>query len=177
MSGPRKWSVSEVGAAKVRLKTFLYALVCGNHLVWEAQNVKEVAFRHVGEKSGDNRGKYDVDKLYSKIATFMVEMTACAESSADSDEQLITSYRTTEFHGTKDEILDMLFGALKAEISQKQIRSAYDLAEQHADWYGSPKSQRGIINGITELARDVPYQDERQKLERAAALVPTIRFN
>jgi hypothetical protein len=99
---------SETGAAKVRLKTFLYAFVCGNHLVWEAQNVKEVAFRHVGEKSGDNRGKYEVDKLYSKIARFMVEMTAYAESSADADEQLILSYRVAEFHGTKDEMLDLL---------------------------------------------------------------------
>jgi hypothetical protein len=139
--------------------------------------VKEVAFRHAGEKSGDNRGKYDVYKLYSRIARFMVEMTAYAETSADADEQLITSYRATEFHGTKDEMLDMLFGALKAEISQKQIRSAYDRAELHRDWYGSPRSQWGIMNGITEIARDNPYQDERQKLERAAALVPTIRFN
>jgi hypothetical protein len=168
---------SEVGASKVRLKTFLYAFVCGNHLVWEAQDVKEVAFRHVGEKSGDNRGKYDTDKLYSKIAAFMVEMTAWANSSADSTERMITSYRATEFRGTKDEMLDTLFGALKAEISQKQIVRAYDAAEKHVDWYGSPKSQWGIMNGITEIARDNPYQDDRQKLERAASLVPTIRFN
>jgi hypothetical protein len=165
---------SEVGAKKVTLKTFLYAFVCGNHLVWEASNVREVSFRHVGERGA---GVADTDKLHRKIARFMVEMKAYADSSADSDERIITSWRETEFIGTKDELLDKLFAALKGEISQKNLRSAYDAAEKHVDWYGSPKSQWGIINGITEIARDYPYQDERQKLERAAALVPTIRFN
>ena len=37
---------SEVGKSSFGLTTFLYRYVCGNHIVWGAENVKEIRIRH-----------------------------------------------------------------------------------------------------------------------------------
>ena len=43
---------SEVGASALRVTFFHYRHVCGNHIVWDASNVIEVAVRHVGDVGG-----------------------------------------------------------------------------------------------------------------------------
>jgi hypothetical protein len=42
-------SNSEVGDASFSLTTFLYQYVCGNHMVWGAQGVKNIRIPHIGD--------------------------------------------------------------------------------------------------------------------------------
>jgi hypothetical protein len=81
---------------------------------------------------------------------------------------------TYQLGKTKDEVLGRIFN-LKIN-PKKTAEEAYALAEQHEDWYGSPRSAWGMQAGITHLARDLPYADERVALETAGKKVMELAF-
>lgn len=155
---------SEVGAASFGIMTFLYEWVCGNHRVWGAREVKEVRLRHVGSAN---------DKAFSTMA---LELKEYADSSATEDEAKIERMRTIEIGANKDEVLDALFKLRIPALTKKTAALSYAKAEEHADWYGSPRTVWGIAGGMTEVARDLPNADERVALDRAAARVMEVAF-
>jgi len=77
---------------------------------------------------------------------------------------------------TKDEVLDRLFGIKALALPRKTLNAAYDAAESHVDWYGSPRSAWGIGNGITHVARELVHADARVQMERAAKRVFEMAF-
>lgn len=155
---------SEVGAASFGLMTFLYEYICGNHIVWGASEVKEIRIRHIGK----------ADMLSERV--FAAELREYAESSATEDEARIERMRTYEIGATKDEILDKLFAMRVPQLTRKTIALGYDRAEQHVDWYGSPRTAWGMVNGLTEVARDMSNADDRVALERASQKVMHLAF-
>lgn len=150
---------SEVGSATFGMTTFLYNFVCANHIVWGASSVKEVRLRHIGNAD---------DRAFSALAA---ELREYADSSVSEDEAKIVRAKTVELGKTKDEVLDKLFGLRIPVLSRTRIEDAYVLAEQHEDWYGSPRSVWGMVSGLTESAKAIPYADDRVDLERAASKV------
>jgi hypothetical protein len=155
---------SEVGATSFGIMTFLYEYVCGNHIVWGASDVKEVRIRHVGKAD---------ETAFSELA---VELREYANGSAAEDEMKIERMRTYEIGATKEAILDRLFQLRVPQLTRKTIALGYDRAEQHADWYGSPRTAWGMVNGLTEVARDMGNADERVALERASQKVMQLAF-
>jgi hypothetical protein len=148
---------SEVGARTFGVMTFLYEYVCGNHRVWGASDIKEVKIRHIGDAE---------DRAFSELQATLIEY---ADGAAKEDELKIKKARQYQIGGTKDEVIDAIFGLRL--ISRKTIDAAYQLAEKHEDWYGSPRSAWGMAGGLTEIARDFPNADERVSLDRASAKV------
>jgi hypothetical protein len=155
---------SEVGASSFGVMTFYYEYVCGNHIVWGASGVQELRIRHIGDAD---------DRAFHELS---FELRKYADSSASEDEARIESAQTKSLGATKDEVLDAVFKLRVPVLSRKRIEEAYDRAELHSDWYGSPRSVWGMVNGITEVARDLPYADERVNLDRAAGKVLQIAF-
>jgi hypothetical protein len=155
---------SEVGAASFGIMTFLYEYVCGNHIVWGASDVKEVRIRHVGKADA---------AAYAQLA---VELREYAESSAAEDELRIERMRNYTIGATKDEILDRLFSLRVPQLTRKAIASGYERAVEHVDWYGNPHTAWGMVNGLTEVARDLGNADERVALERASQKVMQLAF-
>jgi len=155
---------SEVGAASFGIMSFLYEYVCGNHRVWGASNIKEFRIRHIGD--ADERG----------FAEFKAILTKYADSSVKDDEAKITAARSYSFGATKDEVLDKVFGLKIADLSQTVIEAGYEKAIEHEDWYGNPQSAWGLAGGITEIARDLPNADTRDKVDRAASKLMEIAF-
>ncbi len=155
---------SEVGAASFGMLTFLYEYVCGNHIVWGAKGVKELRLRHVG----------DVDhRAWGALAG---ELRRYADSSATEDEAKITSARTFQLGGTKDEVLDMIFKLRVPELTKAITVKAFDRAEERVDRYGSPRSAWGFANGLTELSQELPNAGDRVALDRAAGKVLELAF-
>jgi hypothetical protein len=154
---------SEVGSDSYGVMTFLYEFICGNHIVWGAENVKEVRIRHVGK----------ADQLAGALQAELIEY---ANGSATEDEMKIERMRTFEIGATKDEILDRLFSLRVPQLTRKTIALGYDRAEAHVDWYGSPRTAWGMVNGLTEVARDMGNADERVALERASQKVMQLAF-
>lgn len=155
---------SEVGAASFGIMTFLYEYICGNHIVWGASDVKEVRIRHVGKADAS---------AYAQLA---VELREYAESSAADDELRIERMRNYTIGANKDEILDRLFALRVPALTRKAIAAGYQRALEHSDWYGDEKTAWGMVNGITEVARDMGNADERVALERASQKVMALAF-
>lgn len=151
---------SEVGARSFGLQTFLYEYVCGNHRVWGASNVKQVTLRHVGSDVNDRA-----------FMTMAAELTEYANGSAADDEARIERMRTFELGGTKDEILDRLFGLRLPVLGKGRIREAIALAEQRETWYGNPRTVWALAGAVTEIARDLPCADDRVALDAAGAKI------
>ena len=147
---------SEVGAAAFRVMTFLYRFCCGNHIVWGASEVKELAIRHVGSAAEMFSGK------------MVVELKRYAEESTSDIEAKISAARRYELGKTKKEVLDFVFG--RRFMSRKAAGEAYEETVQHSE-DGSPRSAWGLAQGLTRISQRSPYADERVGLDRAAARV------
>lgn len=149
-------SNSEVGSASFAVTTFFYEYVCGNHRVWGASGVSELRIPHIGNAD---------DRAFGRLS---VELTKYADSSAADDEQKVASAMRMTLGGTKDEVLDRVFGLRLPGLGRKVSGDAYALAEKREDWYGNPRSIWGFTGAVTEIARDYANADERVSLERAA---------
>lgn len=158
---------SEVGASALRVTFFHYRHVCGNHIVWDASNVIEVAVRHIGDVA----------------SRFHVELGGAVDkylsASAKDETARVRRARTLEIGATRDEVLDAVFKAiaggrkngLPSGMNLKQLGAAYDLAEQFVDVDGSPRTVWGYVNGMTRLSQQTVYADDRNFLDRAASSV------
>jgi hypothetical protein len=154
-------SNSEVGDASFRLTTFLYQYVCGNHIVWGAQGVTELRIPHVGDAD---------ERAFRRMG---VELRKYAETSAKGEEAKIERMMKFTLGNTKDEVLDRVFGL---KVPKRLAAQAYDLAVREEDAYGNPRSVWGFTSGMTQIARDLPYTDERVEMERLAGKVMQIAF-
>ena len=156
---------SEVGKASFGMMTFLYQFVCGNHIVWEASNVREIRLRHVGDVN---------DRAFR---TFAVQMLAYADGSATEDDAKLEKAWNYEIGKSKEEILDKLFGLRIPVLTKSVIQQAMLIAETSPDMYGpNPRTSFSIASGITQIARDLPNADDRNALDRAGAKVMALAF-
>src|SRR5262249_38061834 len=111
---------SEVGASALRVTFFHYRHVCGNHIVWDASNVIEVAVRHVG----DVAGRFHVE-LAGAVGKYLA-------ASADDETERVRRARSFTLGATKDEVLDAVFKAvsggrragLPSGLNMKQLGAA-----------------------------------------------------
>lgn len=153
-------SNSEVGAAALKLTKFLYRYVCGNNIVWGAQEVQEVSFKHIGNIR--ERSK----------AMFELAMTAYADESVSDTEAKIKKARTTRIATTKEEVLDFLFG--KRVGSMKSLVAGYNAVLPEAD--GDPLTFWGFTQGLTRASQSTAYADVRIDADKAAARLMEIAF-
>lgn len=147
---------SEVGAQSFGIMTFLYEYVCGNHRVWGAKNVSEIRIKHVGAAVSD------------AFEALTVEVKKFMDAGTEQDATRIKAAMRFRFGATKDDVLDAVLGLRSVEIPRRLISDSFDLADEHAEWYGDPRSAWGLAGGMTEIARDLPNASERTKLDRLA---------
>lgn len=153
---------SEVGARSFGVSTFLYRSVCGNHIVWGAENVSEIRLRHVGA----------VDERFARQLT--VELRRYSETSATQTEQWIVKARSFELGTTKDDVLELLFD--KKIASRKVLEASYESTEQNPS-DGNPRSAWGMVQGLTRVSQAAQNADKRHELDRAAGRVlELVRF-
>lgn len=142
---------TEVGGKSFRLTTFWYEFVCGNHRVWGAQGVTELRIPHIGDAN---------DRAFGEVE---IELKRYAEAGVKDDEAKVKAAMKFTLGGTKEEVLDRVFGL---GVPKKLAEQTYDLAVEREDWYGQPHSAWAQSGALTEIARDLPYADKRVELER-----------
>jgi len=156
---------SEVGEKSIWFCGFKLRTVCGNHIVWGAEDILEIKLRHVGE----------VRRAFEQDAPRALK--AYAQAGAAQEQAQINAARQKVLGAKKEDVLDTLVKAKASpELSRKRLGEAYDLAEQYADQDGSPRTVYGMVNGITRLSQQTPYADVRNTLDRAAGKVMKIAF-
>jgi hypothetical protein len=149
-------SNSEVGASKLRLLKFLYREMCGNHIIWGAEDVIELSLRHVGT-------------IREQLQSWGAEITKYMDSSVSDQEAQIEYARTKTIAATKDQLLDVLFGKKAIGLSRKTLQAGYDATLPDQD--GDPRTVWGLVQGLTRYSQTIPYADERTIVDRAAGKV------
>ena len=146
---------SEVGASSFRLTTFLYRYVCGNHIVWDAQNITDIRMRHVGK---------DLDiRCFHMLGEDLVDY---ANESASATEEKIRQAKECILGKSKKEVLDFLFG--KRLLTRKAANQAYDsCAVVEPDL--NPTSVWGMVQGVTQIAQNEVHASDRVELESVSA--------
>lgn len=145
-------SNSEVGSASLLFQGFMFREVCANHIIWGAEDLAEIRLRHIGS-----------------IREKLVEATTAVRkymNGAASLDQARFDEVTVQIAGTKEEVLDKLFGLRQLGLSRKALSASYDAVVPDED--GDPNTVWGFAQGITRHSQETPYADERHALDRAA---------
>lgn len=147
---------SEVGAGKIRVLRFLYREMCGNHIIWGAEDVIEMAASHVGNVRG-------------KFASWNVEIQRYLDSSPIELEQKIVRAQATRIAATKDALLDAVFGKRSIALSRKAIEAGFEACIPDVD--GDPLTPWGLTQGLTRYSQTEPFADKRTEIDRAAGRI------
>jgi hypothetical protein len=142
-------SNSEVGAATLSIRTFLFDYVCSNRIIWGANNVRTVAIRHTA--SAPERWRDEAAPALRAVAE------ATRESSHDIV-QAITDARADRLADVSD-FLARRYGP----------RSVPALQQVHLREEGRPIETRwDVIVAATAAARAIPHADDRVQAEAEA---------
>lgn len=147
---------SEVGDCSLWTTEFLFNTVCGNHIIWGVSKIRDTRLRHVG----------DISDRWTAVVS---EVSRLRDASGAEQEAEIRRARTIKLGDTKENVLDFLFG--HRLLSRKVAEQSYELAEQHADVHGDPRTAWGIAQGLTRLSQDTAYADKRAFLDTAAGRI------
>lgn len=146
---------SEVGARTFGLTTFLFNEVCGNHIVWGAQDIKEVRIRHTAN------GPYRFD---AEATPALLEY---CNSSASADEAVIRKAQNTIIVTDRSDAFGQVLAYCDrhGKFNRAEIKSAIDFAKAEE---GDCRTVWHLVQGFTAYARGFDYVDARVDLETRA---------
>jgi hypothetical protein len=146
-------SNSEVGDGSLRIMMFWLRGVCQNRNLWGMEDVKELRIVH--SRGGPERFAREAEPLLKRITersadiiTNGVKAAKSVKAMEDADEG--RKVLTADYLGFSPEMADKIMQIAELEEGRPP-RSAWDL-----------------VNGITAVARTIPYQADRLDMERKA---------
>lgn len=143
-------SNSEVGAKTFTLTTFLFNEVCGNHIVWSAQDINQLVIRHT------KGGPYRFDSEAAPV------LMSYVNASVEKEESAIK--RAQDMLLPKDSAeLDKLLAPFK--LTKTDVSSGFAFAKSEE---GECRTLWQFVQGLTAYARGFDYVDARVDLERRA---------
>lgn len=157
-SGPRAqlnrgffmWN-SEVGARTVGIMTFLFNIVCGNHIVWDAQDIKELRIRH--SSGGPWRFAAEAAPLLLNYANASTAPIKDAVKKAQDYLLPVTE---------KNEVIKWL---QERKFTKSEAVNTFDTAVKEE---GECRTLWHAIQGATAYARGFDYVDSRVEMETKA---------
>jgi len=151
---------SEVGDCSLKVLGFYFRDICQNHIVWGATQLDEIKLTHVGQ----------IRRRWLE-ATWGIRRYLESSTAQDASKLRELGVRIA---GTKEEVLDALFGKRSLGLTRKALTASYDAVIPDQD--GDPRTVWGIAQGITRYSQTVPYADERTSLDRAAGKLLAMSF-
>ena len=146
------WSDSEVGDAKFKGTMFLYDTICGNHIVWGAKVVAEIAIPHRG----------NAQEVFREA---MAKATMLMDTCASEDENRIKAAKMYEIGPGRAEVVEKVFRKF-GTLSKLDYDNAYTLAMRHAEDHNTePNTAWGYASGLTRLSQGM-YADKRDSMDR-----------
>jgi len=143
---------SETTARKLCYLMGLMEGICGNHLIWGAEEVLAIERRHVG----------DADKI-------LEELEGAIEALRDrrtlhEDLRILQVAKTTTFAADQEKAVEILYPKyVTKQIAAQAVESA--IADFHASL---PLSVWNVVRGLTRVSQHIPYEDERVAVDRTA---------
>ena len=142
---------SEVGGGSFFYIEFGFRNTCGNHIVWGAQDVREVRLRHVGADTPERA--FDM---------LMCQLTEYADASMEGELSIIKSAKKFIVGRDKDEVLDFLFGKrlMTRKLAEKAVHKC--ISEEPSL---NPFSMWGVVQGLTRVSQEADFADKRNELD------------
>ena len=155
---------SEVGARSFGLMTFLFNEVCGNHIVWGAQNVNKLIIRHT------QGGPYRFDSEAYPALEAYVRSSAQPEIDAIERAQAFSirsaaNADADEWRTDRAKVLARFTQARGLRFTGSEISNALDSATREE---GQCETVWDLVQGFTAYARGFDYIDARVDLEKRA---------
>lgn len=139
-------SNSEEGSATLQFKAFLFDYVCGNRIIWGAQEVANVKIRHTASAP---------DRYVDEVVPQILAYSDSATTGIVDRVKLAQQTKVDKL----DEFLANRFGPRVAD----RIVAAHDVDEHRP-----MESVWDVITGVTAYARSLPFQGDRVVLEAEA---------
>lgn len=152
---------SEVGSKTCWLMTFLFNEVCGNHIIWGAQDVRTLSIRHTTNGP---------DRFLNEATPALLEYV---NSKASDDEAMI--HRAIEFlipvaDDKESTLIEWVMS--KGKFSRGEVKDAILFAKAEE---GDCKTLWQLVQGFTASARAVSWIDARLDLEtRGSSLLKLV---
>jgi hypothetical protein len=143
---------SETGAATFGLTTFLYNYVCGNHIVWGAEQVEELRIIH--RNHALNRFYSDAIPLMNRFIENRSLNDTIKDSVARAMEQRIGDSQEEAFKRLQP-----------LQFTKNEIEKAWNYGITEGE---DVRTAWGMVQGLTAYARNLPHIDKRVSLERRA---------
>ena len=142
---------SEVGNGAFELTTFLYDAVCGNHIVWNASDVKKISIRHIGD--ADIRAFLAME---DDLREYMNQSPADLE-------RAVRKAQRKSLGKSKEQVVDRLFS--KRWLTRRVLEDAFDeAATQDADRV-DPTTVWGMVTGLTRVSQRSDWTDARTRID------------
>lgn len=140
---------SEVGKTSFGLTTFLYRSVCGNHIVWGAQEINEVRIRH-----SENCLVNAFFNMYPAIESYMKSSTQKEVAAIKKAQDFVPAIG-------KEKVTEWLFGRGFSKSTSQMVFERIETEEKT-----DKPSVWNLVNGLTAVARDTAHIDSRLEMER-----------
>lgn len=151
---------SSVGVGSYTCTTFNMQGICGNHVIWSAENVVDITYRHIGEA---------VERIYKAMANLV----------PSNDQERLDHMRTimqwmsrNYLGGNATEVIESVRHSLSRKhpvLTEKLMFMAYANAEQYRTEDGDPTTYLGMMNALTRFSQTIPYQNVRKEIDKAAS--------
>lgn len=154
---------SEVGAQTFGFTSFRFRVVCGNNIIWGADNVHTFKARHAG-------GATDVFKGLRRFLNTLNEVqddTAFAQAVRDAKSTIAISLKGASTSMGRERIMDEAFTKFKSKFTQTVITDAF--ASILREEKGAVGSKWDWLQGFTSVARRTANADDRAKIEQTAS--------
>lgn len=158
---------SEVGARSFGLMTFLFNTVCGNHIVWGAQNVNKLVIRHT------QGGPYRFDSEAYPTLREYVERDGAPELDAIRRAQVLelrelAGVGLEEWQDNRPAELGAFLKRKGFNFTSSEVKEAIVTAEKEE---GRCATVWDLVQGLTAYARGFDFIDARVDLEQRAGKV------
>lgn len=166
----RKWSRgfflsnSEVGAGSIALTEFMMAEVCGNHIVWNANNIVQVRYRHVGEAY--DRAMEALHQAEDKLTGDWRSLELARQLDIMRNHEIVPL-------SNKEGLIEILYKLrVSPVLTQKVLDAAYDAGMEYGETDGAmPNTPLGIVHGLTRYSQTIANAGDRNKLDAAGGLI------
>jgi hypothetical protein len=129
--------------------------ICGNHLIWGAEETVVVERRHIG----------DPGRIMEALRLAIEALRD--RGTIHQDLRVLEAARTTEFAPDQDKTIEILFPKYVTKaIAARAVESA--IMDFHASL---PLSVWNVVRGLTRVSQNIPYEDQRLEVDKAAGRI------
>lgn len=156
---------SEVGAKSFGFTSFMFRVVCGNNIVWGAENVRTVKARHAG---GAHKA---MSQFRSYLQSIQPESSVDAfiKSVREAKADIVVPFKNSTTISGFDTLVETAHKTFKGKFTQTQVKDAVVAIQREEE---SPTGSRwDWLQGFTSVARTYQNADDKTALETKAAEV------